>query len=198
MIINSQNELEIISRSPNDSSKTELETFTHQQKNIKILKQARTEHNRFEEQLIKQRLEDAQFSQELFSTAPIDNNQTTFFTAHTLSNTQMATNATTSDFTLFNGPARFQPADKQDTRKRPRSLICHGSVDRILQRHVLQKVKEVGITPICRQKGVGKDFTMTFKNKEDLQKFECPSNIETEEFSPCSKFPYFVRLCSAI
>ena len=117
MIINRQSELEIISESANDSSEMEIEKFTDEQKNVKIFKQATTEHNRLEEQLIKQRLEDAQFPQELFSTAPIDINQTTFLTAQKLPNAQMATNATTSDFTLFNGPARFQPADKQETNQ---------------------------------------------------------------------------------
>ena len=104
--------------------------------------------SRFKKQLTKQIVQDAEFSQELFSNAPIDN-QTTVLMAQKLSHARVATNATTSNLTLFHGSASFEPADKQDTRKRPRSLICHSSVDRILQRDVLQKVKEVGMTPIC-------------------------------------------------
>ena len=80
--------------------------------------------------------------------------------------------AAAKSFKLYRGPSKFRPADKRDTRKRPGSLVCHTDADGILQRDVLQKVKDAGLSAVCVQKGIGRDFTITFATVDDRRSFE--------------------------
>eukprot|EP00112_Aurelia_sp_Birch-Aquarium-sp1_P020953 Seg5516.4 transcript_id=Seg5516.4/GoldUCD/mRNA.D3Y31 product="hypothetical protein" protein_id=Seg5516.4/GoldUCD/D3Y31 len=69
-------------------------------------------------------------------------------------------------------------------RKRPRSLVCHTNTNGILQRDVLQKVKDASLSAVCVQKGIGWDFTITFKTLEDCRHFEFVGTEEIEDFRP--------------